>query len=405
MLREIERARKFILKNLDKKFLIVTHVDTDGLTSRVILQKLAERLNLDADYLFLTQLTPSTVEEVPFNDYDIIIMADLGSSHLSLLKEVRKKIIILDHHQPENIKLSNIIHVNPHLEGRSSLDLCGASVSYLLARAFGNNIDLAKYAILGAVGDVQNIWGRLEGLNRAILSDAILSGDLVVKSDLQLYGRCSRPLYISLRYWSDVRTDLLNNDENIIRYIKYINKKHNLNIDPTSSLSEIDYNEKKILGNELIIKALRYVPKGWVRFLPKVVFGEVYELRDEEEKILIDLSEFSTCINACTRYGDYETALKVLMGDRGKYLKRIKENLREHRKNLREALKHVKNDVEIIEEKKFQYFVTDKIEKNIIGIVASLSYGIDEINWLKPILAFSELSEGYKVSARCPRLM
>ncbi|WP_456419956.1 DHHA1 domain-containing protein, partial [Methanocaldococcus infernus] len=41
----------------------------------------------------------------------------------------------------------------------------------------------------------------------------------------------------------------------------------------------------------------------------------------------------------------------------------------------------------------------------IIGIVASLSYGIDEINWLKPILAFSELSEGYKVSARCPRLM
>ncbi|WP_456472535.1 single-stranded-DNA-specific exonuclease RecJ [Methanocaldococcus sp.] len=402
---EIERAKKIVLKNLNKKFLFITHVDTDGITSRVILQKLAERLEIEAEFLFLKQLTYETVQDIPFNDYDIIIFADLGSGQLSLLKDINKRIIILDHHQPEHVKLNNVIHINPHLFNKDSLDICGAGVSYLFAKSFGNNIDLAKYAILGAVGDIQNIEGKLIGINRKILSDAIMAGDIRVKRDLQLYGRYTRPIYVSLRYWSDVRTDLLNNDSNIVRYLKYIEEKHNIDLNPAKKLSEFNSKEKKILGNELLIKCLNYVPKRWIRFVPKVIFGEVYELNNEDKDYLIDLSEFSTCINACSRYGDYETALKVLMGDRDKYYRRMMSNLREHRGNLSRAIKYVKNNVEIVENEKFQYFITDKIESNIIGIVASMCYSLEEVNWLKPILAFSELDEGYKISARCPKLM
>ncbi|XRO74655.1 single-stranded-DNA-specific exonuclease RecJ [Methanocaldococcus sp. 28A] len=413
----LKKGAKVLEKNKNNKILIVTHIDTDGLTSRVILQKVAERLNLDADFMFLKQITIETINEIPFKDYDLIIFADLGSGQLKMIKEKLKelnlldkkdKIIILDHHQPEEIKIpETIVHINPIAIGKRGAEICGAGVSYLFAKTINNEwIDLAKYAVLGAVGDIQNIEGKLTGLNEKILKDAINAGDIKKSMDLQMYGRQTRPLFVSMRYWADIRTDLLNNDSRIIKYIQYINKKYDIEINPTMRIAEIPFEHKKIIGNELLIKCLSYVPNHWTPYIPKVIFGEVYEFKCEEfGSPLRDLEEFSTCINACSRYGDYETALNVLMGDRGKYYSRMLSNLRKHRNNLREALEHVKNDVEIIKKENFQYFETDKIMPNIVGIVAGMSYSIEEVDWMKPIFAITEDDNGYKVSARCPKLL
>ncbi|WP_423793098.1 single-stranded-DNA-specific exonuclease RecJ [Methanocaldococcus indicus] len=404
-MKELIKAKNLFLNA--ENVLIVTHIDTDGLTSRAILQKVVERTNKEAEFLFLKQINEKSINYVE-KDYDLIIFADFGSGQLSLLEEYFKdyngKIIILDHHQPEkeNIKLKNIVHVNPIMY---NLETCGAGVCYLFAKSINNNwIDLAKYAVLGAIGDVQNLYGKLEGLNRKILNDAVFSGELAVKNDLQLYGRCSRPLFVSLRYWSDVRTDLLNNDSNIISFINRINKKYNIDINPAEKLNNIPYSHKKIIGNELLIKSLEYIPTEWIKYLPYVIFGEAYEVVNEEEDILRDLSELSTCINACTRYKDYRTALDILIGSR-KRLSKLKSNLREHRKNLRYALEHIATEVDIIKEKNFQYFKTDKIDESIIGIVAGMSYSIEDIDWKKPIIGIVENDYGYKVSARCPRLL
>lgn len=174
---ELKKGAKVLQNNKNNKILIVTHIDTDGLTSRAILQKLAERLNLDADFMFLKQITIETINDIPFKDYDLIIFADLGSGQLKMIKEKldelnlsdkRDKIIILDHHQPEEIKIpKTIIHINPLTIAKSGAEICGAGVSYLFAKAINNDwIDLAKYAVLGAVGDIQNIEGKLIGLNR-----------------------------------------------------------------------------------------------------------------------------------------------------------------------------------------------------------------------------------------------
>ncbi|CAB3289681.1 Single-stranded-DNA-specific exonuclease RecJ [Methanocaldococcus lauensis] len=411
---ELKKGTKVLEQNKNNKILIITHIDTDGLTSRVILQKLSERLQLDADFMFLKQITLETIDTIPFKDYELVIFADLGSGQLKMITEkieeinYKKNIIILDHHQPEEVKIpKNIIHINPITIGKSGGEICGAGVSYLFAKTINNNwIDLAKYAVLGAVGDIQNIEGKLTGLNKIILADAIFAGDIKKYMDLQFYGRQTRPLFVSMRYWSDIRTDLLNNDSRVIKYIHYINKKYDINIDPTIRLAEIPFEYKKIIGNELLIKCLNYVPNHWAPYVPKVIFGEVYEFKSEEfGSPLRDLEEFSTCINACSRYGDYETALNVLMGDRGKYYSRMLSNLRKHRNNLREALEHVKNEVEIVKKDKFQYFETDKIMPNIVGIVAGMSYSIEEVDWMKPIFAITEDDNGYKVSARCPRLL
>ncbi|ENN95632.1 phosphoesterase RecJ domain-containing protein [Methanocaldococcus villosus KIN24-T80] len=408
MFKELNKAKEIFLKNKNNKVLIATHIDTDGLTSMVILKKIVERLEVDADFIFLKQINEETIDDIDF-DYDLIILADFGSGQLSIIKEkieevrYNKKIIILDHHQIEKERVENIILVNPLTENKET---CGAGVCYLFAKAINSNwIDLAKYAVIGAVGDVQNIEGKLKSLNREILCDAIFAGDVVIKNDLQLYGRQTRPLFVSLRYWADVRTDLLDNDLNIIKYINYINKKYGIDIDPTKSLAKLPYSYKKIIGNELLIKSLQYVPPHWAKYVPKVIFGEVYELSYEDEgSYLKDLEELSTCINSCSRYGDYETAINILLGNKKYYNKMIK-NLERHRKNLREALNHIKTEVEIKKEKNFQYFETDKIKPNIIGIVAGMSYTIDEIDWQKPIFAIAEDENSYKVSARCPKLL
>ncbi|EHP83787.1 single-stranded-DNA-specific exonuclease RecJ [Methanotorris formicicus] len=409
----LKRAVKTLRKNKNNNILICTHIDTDGITSRIILEKLMERLNIDADFMFLKQIDVNSIEEIPFSDYDLIIFADLGSGQLSLIKEKiknsNKKVIILDHHIVENTKIpENIINVNPwNLNRDGGREICGAGVCYFFAKMCNPRwTDLAKYAVLGSVGDVQNFEGKLKGLNEKILKDAVERGDVKKYMDLQFYGKQTRPLFISMKYFTDVRTDLVNSDSRIIRFIMNVGKKYNLDINPTLSLCEIPYEYKRALGSEFLHKCNKYVPREWSIYLPKVIFGESYEFVHEEFKTpLRDLEEFSTCINACSRYGEYEIALNVLRGDREGYYKKMLSMLRKHRKNLAKSLNHVKDEVEIVQKDKFQYFETDKIKSEIVGIVAGLTYSLEKVDWKKPIFAIANNGEGYKVSARCPKLL
>ncbi|UXM84918.1 single-stranded-DNA-specific exonuclease RecJ [Methanococcus aeolicus] len=418
LLKNLKLAVKILRKNRNNNILVYTHIDTDGITSRVILEELMNKLNINAEFRFLKQLGTDTINEIPFNDYDLIIFADLGSGQINLIKEKLKEvktkiphIIILDHHITAKTQIpENIINVNPwnnNIDGGK--EICGAGVCYLFAKTCNPRYtDLAKYAILGAVGDVQNLEGKLNGLNETILKDAIELGDIVAFPDLQFYGKHTKPLFASIKYFSDVRTDLLNNDSRIINFINNINRKHNLNIVAKESLCDLTFEEKRILGSEFLNKCNKYVPNSWAKFLPKVIFGNSYEFKQEEIKTPFrNLEEFSTCINACSRYGDYETPLQVLNGDRDKYYSKMITRLNNHKRNLSKSLQYIKDEVEIIQTSKFQYFEVEKgmIEGHIIGIVAGMSYSIEEVDWKKPIFALGELDNGYKVSARCPKLL
>ncbi|MDR3222296.1 MAG: single-stranded DNA-binding protein, partial [Methanobrevibacter sp.] len=65
---------------------------------------------------------------------------------------------------------------------------------------------------LAAVGDMQNsMTGKLEGLNKIILKDAVNKVYVKVTEDLSLYGRQTRPLYLALSYFSDVKLPITNN--------------------------------------------------------------------------------------------------------------------------------------------------------------------------------------------------
>ncbi len=417
-LSNLKKGVKTLRKGREGNILIYTHIDTDGINSRVILEELMNKLNIEAEFRFLKQLGKDTIDTIPFEDYDLIIFADLGSGQINLIKEklneIKSKqptIIILDHHLISKTKIpDNIININPWVSNiDGGKEICGSGVCYLFAKICNPRYtDLAKFAILGAVGDIQNLEGRLVGLNETILADSINCGDITTFPDLQFYGKHTKPLFASIKYFSDVRTELLNNDSKIIGFINNINKNYNLEISPKSSICDLTFEEKRILGSEFLTKCKRFIPNEWVQYLPKVIFGNSYEFCNEEIKTPFrNLEEFSTCINACSRYGDYETPLNVLNGDRDKYYSKMMTRLANHKRNISKSLQYIRDNVEIIETDKFQYFEVEKgiIEGHIIGIVAGMSYSIEEVNWKKPIFAIGETLEGYKVSARCPKLL
>jgi len=413
----LKKAVKTLRKNREKSILVCTHIDTDGINSRIILEKVLERLNINAEFLFLRQIDYESIDTIPF-DHDLIIFADLGSGQIDLIKEKLAEfkknplIIILDHHLVSDEKIpENIINVNPHSSGiDGGKEICGAGVSYLFAKVCDPRFtDLAKYAVLGAIGDVQSLEGNLIGLNRdVILKDAVDSGDISVSPDLQFYGKHTRPLFTSIKYFTDVRTDLTDNDSRIINFINSVNRKHGTNIIPKNYLCELTFDEKKIIGTEFLHKCSRSIPINWRIHLPKVIFGESYELKSEEFKTnLKNLEEFSTCINGCSRYDEYMVPLEVLKGDRGKNYDKMLKMLKKHKRNLASSMDFLKNEVEIVQKDKFQYFEVDKnaIKGNIVGIIAGMSYSIEKVDWKKPIFAVSETEKGYKVSARCPKLL
>jgi RecJ-like exonuclease len=125
---------------------------------------------------------------------------------------------------------------------------------------------------------------------------------------------------------------------------------------------------------------------------------EVYTLTKEREGTeMRDASEYSTLLNATARYGFADVGLAVCLGDREGKLAEAHDLLKDHRKNLVDGLKLVKEQG-ITEMNHVQYF-DSSIRDTIVGIVAGMSL-TNSGNRNMPIFAFAESDDGLKVSAR-----
>jgi hypothetical protein len=89
----------------------------------------------------------------------------------------------VDHHVPH---FEGDYHVNPRLAGiDGDRDLSAAGTAYLIAQHMGDNRDLAGLALLGILGDRQD----LEGPNRDIINEGVANGFIAPRRGLRLPGR------------------------------------------------------------------------------------------------------------------------------------------------------------------------------------------------------------------------
>ncbi len=381
--------------------LVVSHIDADGLASAAIVCRALERAGVNFSYRILKKLDDKALDEIADQNAELVVFTDLGSGAQSKIAEHKLNAIVIDHHQPKGSGVKPEFHLNPHLFGLSgSTELSGAGASYLVARTMGNNNDLIPLAIVGAVGDLQDRRDNmLAGVNRWILEEGKKLGLVAFERDLKLFGRQTRPLHKLLEYCSDpFIPDLTGNEDACLAFL--MNNGINLKHEDWRRWIDLSREEKQIVVSKLSQLCLeRGIPPRSVQRL----VGEVYTfLKEPPGTEVRDASEFATLLNATARYDFAEVGIAVCLGDRGLAFASARNLLHQHRRNLVEGLRFVK-EKGIVALENLQYFhAGSNIRETIVGIIAGMSTGSNStgINRDLPIVAFAHTEDGVKVSAR-----
>ncbi|WP_435196710.1 DHHA1 domain-containing protein [Natronomonas sp. EA1] len=386
------------------RVLLASHIDADGLTSAAVAATALERAGLPFEVVFKKQLDAAEIASIAAREYDTVLFTDFGSGQLDDIARHEQAgdftPIIADHHQPADAETE--FHLNPLLFGiNGASELSGAGAAYVLARALGGeeNRDLARLAVIGAVGDMQDSDGELHGANAAIVAEGVEAGVLAEGKDLAVYGKQTRPLPKLLQYASDVYIPgITNSQSGAISFLEDLAIETKEGGDWKRWVDLTD-DEKRAVAQALFKHAVtRGVPAHQIEKL----VATSYTLLDEEEGTeLRDASEFSTLLNATARYDREDVGLAVCLGDRTEGLARARELLSNHRRNLSEGLQWVKRNG-VTKEEHVQWFdAGDEIRETIVGIIAGMAVGSDGIDRNTPIIAFAHKNdEETKVSSR-----
>jgi len=408
LMQEQYQQAKEIIENAEN-IKIYSHIDCDGICSGAILSTTLDRQNKDHEIEFVNLDVLDNIDLT----HELTIFSDLGSGQkIDANAKKGQKIIVLDHHPPlrdlnyKDDKDYTYLEINPIHHGiDGSYYVCGGGLCYFLAKEYGYT-DLSWIGVLSAIGDMQNTkTGHFEGLNEIIQQDAIDGGYLaLVKNDLNIYGRNSRPLFVALSYFSDVNLPITNNTTETMAILEElgIDEKHN-----RKTLNELTMEEKTKLYQKLVEMISKVVPGKYVKYIPQLIIGDSYTfIKEDSNSFLSDGSEFSTAMNACGRNSEEHVAMEVLKGDRFVALDELEEVSLNHRRNLAKAISKIteEDNTSIIELENLQYFDGDGIKPEIVGTITGMILGY--CNWQKPVIGFTQTDEdGLKVSLRCSRLL
>ena len=382
-------AKKLASKVLEQDFVdVIAHIDADGICAASIASGALKNEGIEHEVTFLKQIDDSALEKLKEKN-SFLWFVDLGSGLYNELKNLN--CIITDHHLPASDSPEK--QLNPHLFGfDGSTVISGAGVTYLLAKSMNEkNRELAKLAVMGAIGDMQdNENCALVGLNREILDDA--SDAIKILRDVRYFGRETKPLFRLIQYASDpVIPGVSGFESTSIRFLKELEIEFK---DGKKWRRWVDLNigeKRKIVSR--IVKIL--IQKGFGVKKAKRVVGEVYIMEKEEGGVLHDCKEFSTILNACGRHGKPEIATAICLGDRDLYLKKAMSLLNEHRSAIAKGVGVVK-EVGTEDLKNIVYFdAGNRIDERVVGIVAGMFLEANSIE--KPIVAFALMKDNLKL--------
>lgn len=386
-------------------------MDADGVCAAAVISTALERLEIPHNVKFVRMLYRSIINEM--EKADLTIFTDLGSSQLANVREkfLGRDVLIADHHEPDSAEgWPGLVHFNAHQEGMNGMhEISGAGMAYMVARELDErNKDLAATAIVGALGDIQNAWGKLLGQNRDIAQDAVEAGVLGVETDLLLYGRHSRPIFKALEYFSDPAIPGISNSAvgcvSLLKDLEIRFKDEGKWRRPV----DLTEGEKQKLASELISRAYTGVPEELVKYIPSLIVGETHTLvKESERSMLRDADEFSTCLNSTARNEQPLIGLEVAKGDRRSYYKAMLSLIRYHRRNIAVGMEYVEETgLKQGPRGYIQYFdATGGVKETFIGTIASLTLGYRSSNPYKPMVGVVKVGDQAKVSARCSKLL
>jgi single-stranded-DNA-specific exonuclease len=411
MLSSFQDAAQLIRDHRNDSIQIISHMDADGVCAAAIISKSLDRLNAKHHVKFVHMLYRDVVQRL--EPVDLTIFTDLGSSQLKNLREKFEgsDIIIADHHKPEKGDgWPELIHLNAHHQGLDgATEICGSGMSYLISRELdAANNDLSAIAIVGAVGDIQNAWGKLRGFNRKIAQTASDAGVLECKTDLLLYGRHTRPIFKALESFTDPPIPGVSSSvAGCVSLLKDLGIPYRSERGWRTPV-DLTNEEKQKLATELISRAYMHVPKELVQYVPGLIIGEAYTILGENARSpLQDADEFSTCINSTARHEQPLIGFEIAKGDRGVYYRTMLNLLRYHRRCIAEGMGFVEQEgLKRTPKGYLQYFdATGVTKETFIGTIASLALGHRTCDPYKPIAGIFRERGVARISARCSKLL
>ncbi len=392
-------------KELDKKETIrlVSHLDADGTCAAAIMIKALNTDNRKYSISIVQQLTNEVIDSLAKEPYNYFVFTDLGAGQLGYIKKklIGKQIFVLDHHQPEKVKLTNnIVHVNPHLFGiDGGSEISGAGVVYTFVKSLNKKVaDLAHIAVIGAIGDIQEGSEGFSKLNKEILDEAVRRNKIKVIKGLRIFGAQTRPLYKVLEYCTDPYIPGVSGSESgAIQFLQQIGVQAK-NGKEWRKIVHLDDEEIKKLVSGIILRRLS-------EDSPEDVLGNVYILNDEEkESPFRDAKEFSTLLNACGRLEKASLGIGACLGDK-KTKERALKSLRGYKREIINAInwyKGNKSSSDIISGEGYTIInANSNIRASIVGTLASILSKGGEIKDKTFIMSLGDLMNGYyKVSLR-----
>ncbi len=353
----------------NKPIRVISHLDCDGITSASIMAKTLTRENKKFILSIVKQLNENILKELALENYNTIIFTDLGSGYISLINKYlkSKKVFIFDHHSPEDNKdYENIVHINPHLSKiKESYNMpSGAGIVYLFSKSLNkNNIDLAHLALIGAIGDVQDI----KNINKEILEDSISTGKILIKYGLKMFGSQTKPLNKILQYNTDIYIPgVTGSEEGTFNFLSNlgINYMENGKI---KRIVDLNDEELKKLTTSIIIRRLGSEHN------PEDVFGNIYILKEEVDDNLKDAREFSTLLNCCGRLNKPSIGIGVCL-DNSFLKQKALELLKQYKLELIHSLNwFYANKEKLIQNEKFVIVNTENnVRDTLVGTLISI---------------------------------
>ncbi len=370
----LKEAKNF-LEGLPQPILLVGHLDTDGLSTTAIMQRILDSLNISYETKILPQLSSLFIKSL--ENFPSYIFMDGGSG---LLDTLPTPALVIDHHQLPTTKAEGVFVLNPMLDGHDgSQEVCSATIAWMLAKEY--DLQVAWLAVLGLTGDAQDKQG-ITGLN-ALARDAALKEGVRVCRAPRLFGVFSKPLAKVLAKSGDLRIQgITNNYKGTLIFLK------NLNINSKKPYASLNSQEQ-----ELLLRALQKQKK--ITCIDHFGF--------DFPGPLADARQFATFLNACGRLQKPEVGLAFLAGE---HPCDPQEILNEYAFSLRKATEWAQQEAKNFKELCSGLFfcvlqAKSRVAPEIAGTLCSILTRGRIVRSGTIVLALAEYGDGFsKVSIR-----
>jgi single-stranded-DNA-specific exonuclease len=378
--KEIKSFVEEFMKKIDNQEVqIISHFDTDGITSASIMIHTLKRLDKKFSLKIVKSLDEKFINEIPKEK--LILFLDLASGSLNHIEKADlENVFIIDHHEVTQKIPKHVRIINPHLTNKQKISSSG--LTYLFCKEINTDIkELSKLAILGMIGDC--LEKEIDTLNNGILEESGVQR----KRGLLIYPS-TRPINRVLEYSSNPYIpEVTGNLKGVLELLR----ETGLSPEKGKYKSLIELNEKEM--KDLTTAILLRNPK----IKNKDLVGDIFLIKMFNK--IEDARDLSAIINACSRSGKPELAvqycLEIPSSKKDVELAHIK-----YKQNLITGLNFV-SETEKIEGKGFVIInAQDNIKDTMVGTITSIisNSQIYEEGTIIATLAYYE--DKIKVSAR-----